>query len=137
MKKWFDEQNYELKFDCLKKWICCNRAQNKLYKMPRNSRADINFRSFFQDFNMSKFVVYSSLLVFTMLFALKLDNDLSWSWWSIFVPLFVWKGIAGESNALFQADLLTKICQIWHCSILKSSWNCPRCKQTCLYPVMF
>jgi len=65
--------------------------------MPRNNRgggADINFRSVFQDFNMSKFVVYSSLLVFTMLFALKMDQDLSWSWWSVFTPLFIWKGIA-------------------------------------------
>ena len=69
-------------------------------KMPRNNRsggADINFRSVFQDFNMPKFVVYSSLLVFTMLFALKMDQDLSWSWWSVFTPLFIWKGIAGKS----------------------------------------
>ena len=69
-------------------------------KMPRNNRsggADINFRSVFQDFNMSKFVVYSSLLVFTILFALKMDQDLSWSWWSVFTPLFIWKGIAGKS----------------------------------------
>lgn len=64
--------------------------------MPRNhyGRADINFRSFFQDFNMSKFVVYSSLLIFSMLFALKLDGQINWSWWSIFTPLFIWKGIA-------------------------------------------
>jgi len=66
--------------------------------MPRGGgyygRADINFRSFFQDFNMSKFVVYSSLLTFSMLFALKRDGILHWSWWSIFIPLFVWKGFA-------------------------------------------
>jgi len=64
--------------------------------MPRNhyGRADINFRSFFQDFNMSKFVVYTSLLIFSMLFALKLDGQIHWSWWSIFTPLFIWKGIA-------------------------------------------
>jgi hypothetical protein len=30
-----------------------------------------------------------------MLFALKLDNVIHWSWWSIFIPLFVWKSIAG------------------------------------------
>ena len=65
--------------------------------MPRNQygRADINFRSFFQDFNMSKFVVYTSLLIFSMLFALRKDGVINWSWWSIFIPLFVWKGIAG------------------------------------------
>jgi len=64
--------------------------------MPRNQygRADINFRSFFQDFNMSKFVVYTSLLIFSMLFALRKDGVINWSWWSIFIPLFVWKGIA-------------------------------------------
>ena len=65
--------------------------------MPRNQygRADINFRSFFQDFNMSKFVVYTSLLIFSMLFALRKDGVINWTWWSIFIPLFVWKGIAG------------------------------------------
>merc|ERR1711862_700618 len=29
-----------------------------------------------------------------MLFALKLDGQIYWSWWSIFTPLFIWKGIA-------------------------------------------
>merc|ERR1719220_1707161 len=29
-----------------------------------------------------------------MLFALKRDGILHWSWWSIFIPLFVWKGFA-------------------------------------------
>lgn len=57
---------------------------------------DITFRSFFQDFNMSKFVVYACLLIFSMLFALKQDHVLNWSYWSIFIPLFVWKAIAGK-----------------------------------------
>ena len=73
--------------------------------MPRGGgyygRADINFRSFFQDFNMSKFVVYSSLLTFSMLFALKRDGILHWSWWSIFIPLFVWKGFAGIFSTMY------------------------------------
>ena len=56
----------------------------------------MNFRALFQDFNASKFVVFSCLLAFSLLFALKLDGELSWSWWSIFIPLWVWKGIAGK-----------------------------------------
>lgn len=62
--------------------------------MPRRGGADINFRSLFQDFNVSKFVVFTSLLIFSMLFALKLDRAIDWSWWSVFTPLWVWKGIA-------------------------------------------
>ena len=70
--------------------------------MPRNQygRADINFRSFFQDFNMSKFVVYTSLLIFSMLFAFKKDGLIHTNWWYIFIPLFVWKGIAGKIDFL-------------------------------------
>ena len=50
-----------------------------------------------QDFNASKFVVFSSLLVFSILYALKLDGILeSWSWWSVFAPLWAWKCIVGE-----------------------------------------
>ena len=51
----------------------------------------------FQDFNASKFVVFSSLLVFSILYALKLDGILEgWSWWSVFAPLWAWKCIVGE-----------------------------------------
>ena len=78
---------------------------------------DVNFRALFQvrfalrgcsfhtlmifdslqDFNASKFVVFSSLLVFSILYALKLDGILqSWSWWSVFAPLWAWKCIVGE-----------------------------------------
>ena len=78
--------------------------------MPRNQygRADINFRSFFQDFNMSKFVVYTSLLIFSMLFALKRDGILHWSWWSIFIPLFIWKGFAGKLFSFLNLRKLSK-----------------------------
>ena len=63
--------------------------------MPR-SRGDVNFRSLFQDFNASKFVIFTSLLIFSLLYALKLDRVLNWSWWSIFIPIWIWKGIVGE-----------------------------------------
>jgi len=39
----------------------------------------------------SKFVVYSCLLVFTILFALRLDGTLEWSYWAVFAPLWFWK----------------------------------------------
>ena len=57
-------------------------------------RGDVNFRALFQDFNASKFVVFSSLLAFSILYALKLDRALDWSWWAVFTPLWVWKAIA-------------------------------------------
>ncbi|UXI15132.1 cisplatin resistance-associated overexpressed protein [Sarcoptes scabiei] len=44
--------------------------------------------------NSSKFVVYSSLLVFSILFALKLDQTITISWWLVFVPLWAWKSLA-------------------------------------------
>lgn len=50
-------------------------------------------RSLFQDFNASKFVVYTALLCFTLLAALKLDGDIDISWWSVFTPIWVWKGL--------------------------------------------
>ena len=47
-----------------------------------------------QEFNGSKFVVFTSLLLFSLLYTLKLDNVLDWSWWSVFIPLWVWKAVA-------------------------------------------
>lgn len=57
-------------------------------------RALINVHSFLQDFNPSKFTVYFSLLVFSILFSLKLDNRISFSWWLVFLPIWIWKSIA-------------------------------------------
>lgn len=57
-------------------------------------RALINVHSFLQDFNPSKFTVYFSLLIFSILFTLKLDNRIALSWWLIFLPLWIWKSIA-------------------------------------------
>ena len=44
-----------------------------------------------QEFNGSKFVVFTALLLFSLLYTLKLDGALAWSWWSVFAPLWVWK----------------------------------------------
>lgn len=56
-------------------------------------RAVINVHSFLQECNPSKFIVYSSLLAFSILFSARLDNRLTLSYWLIFVPLWIWKTI--------------------------------------------
>jgi hypothetical protein len=48
---------------------------------------------------LAKFIpcmYFSSLLGFSILFTLKLDRVLDWSWWAVFVPLWLWKGIASR-----------------------------------------
>lgn len=57
-------------------------------------RALINVHSFLQDFNPSKFTVYFSVLIFSILFSLRLDNRITFSYWLIFLPLWIWKSIA-------------------------------------------
>ncbi|KAH9642222.1 hypothetical protein HF086_005552 [Spodoptera exigua] len=52
---------------------------------------EMNLQTLFQDFNPSKFVVHSCLLIFTALLALKLDNSITWSYWAVFTPIWVWK----------------------------------------------
>ena len=47
-----------------------------------------------QEFNGSKFVVFTALLLFSLLYTLKLDGVLDWSWWSVFIPLWAWKAVA-------------------------------------------
>lgn len=58
--------------------------------MPRSL---LNVHSFLQGFNPSKFIVYFSLLVFTALFSLRLDHKITYSYWVIFLPLWIWKSI--------------------------------------------
>lgn len=41
----------------------------------------------------SKFLVYSCLMIFTALFALRLDGFIEWSYWTIFSPIWFWKGM--------------------------------------------
>lgn len=51
----------------------------------------MNLQSLFQDFNISKFVVYTSLLSFLILFSLRLDNYIQIKYVYIFMPLWIWK----------------------------------------------
>ncbi|KAI6229429.1 J domain-containing protein [Aphelenchoides besseyi] len=50
---------------------------------------EITLRSFLSEFNGSKFIVYSSLLAFTILLALKLDAIITASFVVIFIPLWI------------------------------------------------
>ena len=43
------------------------------------------------DLKFSKFIVYNCFLMFTMLFALRLDETIKISYWLVFSPLFLWK----------------------------------------------
>uniref|UniRef100_T1IRI0 Transmembrane protein 185A n=1 Tax=Strigamia maritima TaxID=126957 RepID=T1IRI0_STRMM len=54
----------------------------------------MNLQTLFQDFNPSKFLVYSCLLIFTLLFALRLDDVINWNYWVIFLPIWFWKSAA-------------------------------------------
>lgn len=45
----------------------------------------------FVDCNPSKFIIFSSLFVFSIFLSLKLDNLIQWNLWCIFIPLFCWK----------------------------------------------
>ncbi|CAH1777864.1 unnamed protein product [Owenia fusiformis] len=52
---------------------------------------EMNLRNLFQDFNPSKFLVYVCLFIFSFLFALKLDGTITWNYWVIFLPVWLWK----------------------------------------------
>ena len=43
-------------------------------------------------------MVFTSLLLFSILYTLKLDGVLAWSWWSVFAPLWIWKGDKLQEN---------------------------------------
>ncbi|XP_032811205.1 transmembrane protein 185A-like [Petromyzon marinus] len=62
----------------------------------------MNLRGLFQDFNPSKFLVYCCLLLFSVLLALRLDNVIEWSYWAVFIPLWLWKllVLAGATSGL-------------------------------------
>ncbi|RWS30111.1 hypothetical protein B4U80_01613 [Leptotrombidium deliense] len=53
----------------------------------------MNLQSLLQDFNPSKFLVYSCLLVFTLILSLRLDGSISTSYWIVFTPLWIWKAM--------------------------------------------
>lgn len=54
-------------------------------------QALINVHSFLQDFNPTKFTVYFSILIFSILLSLRLDHTINISYWLVFLPLWIWK----------------------------------------------
>lgn len=66
---------------------------HSLYHPYHSRDVKMNLQSLFQEFNLSKFIVYSCLLIFSMLFALRLDGSINWSYWTVFLPLWIWKTI--------------------------------------------
>ncbi|XP_045919943.1 transmembrane protein 185-like [Micropterus dolomieu] len=51
----------------------------------------MNLRGLFQDFNPSKFLIYSCLLLFSVLLSLRLDGVIQWNYWAVFTPIWLWK----------------------------------------------
>lgn len=42
-------------------------------------------------FFFSKFLIYSCLLLFSVLLSLRLDGVIQWSYWAVFTPIWLWK----------------------------------------------
>ncbi|XP_033326357.1 transmembrane protein 185B [Megalopta genalis] len=53
----------------------------------------MNLQTLFQDFNPSKFLVHCCLMIFTSLFALRLDGFIEWNYWCVFTPIWFWKSM--------------------------------------------
>ncbi|XP_064608288.1 transmembrane protein 185B-like [Liolophura sinensis] len=51
----------------------------------------MNLKNLFQDFNPSKFLVFLCLLFFSLFYALRLDETIQWSYWLVFLPIWIWK----------------------------------------------
>ncbi|XP_029206724.1 transmembrane protein 185A-like [Acropora muricata] len=51
----------------------------------------MNLRRLFQDFNPSKFLLFFTLFIFSILLALRLDEAITWSYWIVFTPIWIWK----------------------------------------------
>ena len=70
-----------------------------------------------QEFNGSKFVVFTALLLFSLLYTLKLDGVLAWSWWAVFAPLWVWKvrqhRCSDDSRAGYLMMMMMTVCRVW------------------------
>ncbi|CAF0729582.1 unnamed protein product [Rotaria sordida] len=58
---------------------------------------------YIQSCNPSRFVITFSLLIFSILFALRIDEHIKISYWLVFLPLFIWKlfVILGACTGIF------------------------------------
>eukprot|EP00118_Oscarella_pearsei_P026622 m.845 g.845 ORF g.845 m.845 type:complete len:165 (+) comp5006_c0_seq1:34-528(+) len=53
----------------------------------------MNLKSLFNDFNSSKFVVFFSLLLFSIILSLRIDNKVACHYCAAFLPLWIWKAL--------------------------------------------
>lgn len=42
-------------------------------------------------FPFSKFLLFFTLFIFSILLALRLDGAITWSYWAVFTPIWIWK----------------------------------------------
>ena len=60
-------------------------------------------------------------LVFTIFLAFKLEGDITWSWWSVFIPLFAFDGCAGYFVAIVCIRLILE--KEKRKAALRTLWN--------------
>ncbi|XP_065669178.1 transmembrane protein 185A isoform X2 [Hydra vulgaris] len=53
----------------------------------------MDLKGLFSTFNPSKFLIYASLLFFAIFLGLRLDGFLLWSYYTVFIPLWIWKAV--------------------------------------------
>lgn len=82
----FDDSFHTLKFRILYTTIKNNYRVSVVFQKSKK----MNVERICHDFNPSKFLVHSSLFVFTILFALRLDETITWSYWYVFAPIWFW-----------------------------------------------
>jgi len=51
----------------------------------------MNLQGLFREINPSKCLLYTSLLIFVVLFGLRLDSIIHWNYFYVFMPLWLWK----------------------------------------------
>merc|ERR1712227_81369 len=76
---------FESDFDCL--------TELRNYSLSGRGEFGMDGKRLFVDCNPSKFIIYSSLFLFSIFLSLKLDGIIDWNIWCIFIPLFCWKAI--------------------------------------------
>ena len=64
---------------------CQNSQQWDLFSTWINFTMSLSFP------RCSKFLIYSCLLLFSVLLSLRLDGVIQWSYWAVFTPIWLWK----------------------------------------------
>lgn len=60
----------------------------------------MNFKGLFQELNPSKFLVYFTLVLFVVLLGTRLDRFIEWSYFIVFLPLWIWKLIVLSGSVI-------------------------------------